>query len=192
MPSSNGFSGQPVPRAGRRAGPSLRLVIDASVISSASDREDSSDLTPIACRACLDAVRHVCHHLVITPDLQREWKRHRSRFANTWRTSMYARKKVFALGERPKDEALAEVIMATAESDSEKRELEKDLVLVEAALATDSVVISRDREARRLLARAAAVVPQLRSLVWIDPVHDQNGIPGLEGRIDLRAALSLV
>jgi hypothetical protein len=71
------------------------LVIDASVAHAAgwSDHPDSS-----AGRHFLRAVLDVCHQMVLTPEVAEEWRRHQSKYTRTWRTEMYARKKVRSLG----------------------------------------------------------------------------------------------
>lgn len=94
---------------------------------------------------------------------------------------MYAKKKVTALASQPADERLARDVLGTAETDVERDALEKDLPLVEAALETDSIVISRDERARKLFQRAAMRVPKLRPLVWVNPVTDEDLLSWLAG-----------
>ena len=94
---------------------------------------------------------------------------------------MYARRKVSALSSFPKDQQLARDVLGTAETELERDALEKDLPLVEAALETDSIVVSRDETVRKLFQRAALIVPSLRPLVWVNPVTDEHLLGWLAG-----------
>lgn len=154
---------------------SWRLVIDTSVVAAASERR-SLDSTPRKCREVLDEVLKICHRVVSTPRIRREWHdhRHRSAYAMTWLQSMYARKKVIHLDEDPEARGLADQVLATAAGERDRRALAKDLCLVEAALAHDGIVISRDRAMFELLAAAVEAVSRLREIRWADPVLDEG------------------
>src|SRR5437660_6190664 len=73
---------------------SRRLVVDASVARAAGGEGATHPLSR-QCRDCLLAMLHICHRIVMTAEIGAEWKRHRSRFAMTWLTSMEARRKVW-------------------------------------------------------------------------------------------------
>ena len=68
-----------------------RLVIDADVARSAGETEYA---VSSACRQFLDAVTEYRHRVVITPELQNEWREHASRYPNRWLRRMYARRLV--------------------------------------------------------------------------------------------------
>jgi hypothetical protein len=165
----------------RRKGPSRRLVLDASVTSSASDRPGLPDPTPRRCRELLDAVLTICHRVVFCPKLREEWRAHRSAYANTWLTSMYARRKVVVLSKPRQSGKLRTAVLSTAEDEVEREALDKDLPLIEAALATDSIILSRDGKARGLFRQAARKVGKLRQVLWIDPVEDDGWMTWLAG-----------
>lgn len=58
----------------------------------------------------------------------------------------------------------------------------KDMHLIEAALSTDLVVISKDDEARALFRRISNEVGQLKPVVWVNPVREEErAIEWLEG-----------
>ena len=170
--------------------PSWRIVIDASVASSASLREDLPDPTPRRCRELLEAVLRICHRLVLSPKLLEEWKAHRSRYSSTWLTRMYARRKVERPEAHPEDRDLALAVSQCAQTDHEAAVLAKDLLLVESALAADAIVVSRDDEARECFRRAAAAIGRLRTVVWVNPVTDDL-LPWLEGRSKPTPAMTL-
>jgi hypothetical protein len=70
--------------------PSRRLVIDASIAARAGDRKK---LHPAgqACRDFLEAVLTICHRMVLTSAIGKEWSDHQRSFATKWRVRMYAR-----------------------------------------------------------------------------------------------------
>jgi hypothetical protein len=79
---------------------SRRLVIDASVARSATL---SDNPTSTACREFLQAILAVCHRIVLSAEISREWERHalqtqavaelrRTRFLANWMVAMSRRK----------------------------------------------------------------------------------------------------
>jgi len=152
--------------------PRKRLVIDASVARS-SGGPGSIHPTARNCRDFLLGVLEICHRLVLTPAIGCEWKKHCSRFARTWRVSMEARKKV----ERPpvpSDENLMARIREAASSQKAWEIMSKDTYLLEAALATDSIVVSGDDEAREEFAKAATLVKDIQQIVWVNPSEESD------------------
>ena len=109
--------------------------------------------------------------MVLSPPLHEEWRRHRSQFSASWLTSMFARKQVEILKPHPENEPLSRRILATAPSRPKQLALEKDLLLVEAAFATDRIIVSRDEKIFALLCQACREVPELSKLFWGHPVH---------------------
>ena len=146
-----------------------RLVIDADVVRSAGESEK-----PIssACRTFLEAVLNVGHHVVMTQAIREEWHRHMSNYSRKWQTRMWVRQRVASIeGER--DEQLHARIDGVVTQD-QKAAVAKDIHLIEAAIATDQLVTSRDKRARRAFGDAAAVVHELRQVVWVDPTRDDE------------------
>jgi hypothetical protein len=137
---------------------SRRLVIDASVVSAAglTMKPDSR-----RCREFLQAVLRICHRLAMTPVLRAEWNSHQSLFAARWLADMRSRGKVEDFAEVMNEQLRAEA-PATVSA-------QKDLHLVEAALATDMIVISLD-----VRARAELSVPSAADVMWVHPV-DEGG-----------------
>jgi hypothetical protein len=161
-------------RAGARL--SRRIVIDADVLSAAS-QATAGPPPGAACRQILQTVLEVCHRAVISPALQREYLRHRSRFGSRWLSAMYARKKAVKTQARDRPELSAWLHGPKAGlTDRQKNQVEKDAHLVAAALETDGLVVSRDTEVRSLLARCTA----LADLVWA-PAASERVVAWLEG-----------
>ncbi|BAY92851.1 MULTISPECIES: hypothetical protein [unclassified Tolypothrix] len=147
---------------------SKRLVIDASVARS-SGGEEATYPTSVHCRDFLKAVLDICHQVVMTPDIREEWDKHQSNFARKWRIQMVARKK-FKFVNIKLNSDLWKRIESIASNDKECWEMTKDLRLIEAALATDRIVISLDdKTARTLFSSASKKVEELQDIVWVNP-----------------------
>jgi hypothetical protein len=136
---------------------SRRLVIDASVASAAGF---TMKPTSRRCREFLQAVLRISHRVAMTPLLRAEWNSHQSLFAARWLAEMTSKAKVVAIADVLNQELRAEAPAASAQ---------KDLHLIEAALATDKIVISLDDRARTELSVLAAA-----EVMWVHPV-DEGG-----------------
>ena len=86
---------------------------------------------------------------------------------------MFARRKVHYV-EIIEDNALRERVLRTANNADERQELLDDLLLVEAALATDRTVASLDERVRALFRRATGRVGELRAIVWVNPEQEEE------------------
>ena len=157
---------------------SKRLVIDAS-IARAAGRTDH----PIskACRVLLESVLKVCHHTVLTNSITEEWNNHQSRFTLSWRSSMFARKKVARPDVAPND-ALRNGIQNSGLTEKECAAALNDAHLIEAALMSDLRVFSLDETVRAIFRKAAPRVAPLRPVHWANPAkEDEHVIEWLEG-----------
>ncbi|MBW2145874.1 MAG: hypothetical protein JRI22_02515 [Deltaproteobacteria bacterium] len=162
---------------------SKRFVIDASVARAVGETEH-----PISksCRDFLSEVLRVCHHLVITKDISQEWKNHQSRFASKWRSSMTARRKIKYLDQDQLNNiVLRSEIFKTTANEKVHNALLKDLHLIEAAMATDCVIISLDEQARKLYHRISRKISALKNVVWVNPTK-KDAIEYLRSRASLK------
>ena len=149
-----------------------RLVIDADVLRASGGR-DAVPPSAKRCREFLEAVLSICHYVVLTPDIGKQWKQHMSRFARTWRCSMEARKKVFR--EHPDaDESLRQCIEQHGTSQKQRTAMLKDVLLIEAATATDSLIASNDEAARKAYSQMASQTRKLRRIVWVNPSLEED------------------
>lgn len=172
-----------------------RLVIDTSIFQAASERPAPDPMGKI-CADLLEKIRSICHQAVFSPESSSEWKGHRSRFALTWRRTMTARKKLHLVDESCRNDELREALEKLWEVErgapDSWEEVEKDLHLVEAALVTDKIVLSRDRRIRECLKwackrRGARI---LREVHWIDPVKNPRRLTRLlKGELPRRSRL---
>jgi hypothetical protein len=134
---------------------SRRLVIDASVA-----RASGQTVHPASrrCREFLSAVLKICHRAAITRELAAEWDKHQSQFARIWRAEMRSRGKIVDLPDVTDEEFRGQV-------DLDSPGVRKDLHLIEAALATDKLIVSLDERARiRFTIEATA------DIVWVNAV----------------------
>jgi hypothetical protein len=154
-------------------GNSRRLVIDASVARSSGD-ENATYPTSKRCRDFLLATRETGHQAVMTPGIRDEWNKHQSGFARRWRVSMLARKKLCIANVARNDE-LREKIERTAAKEKHRKAMLKDMHLIEAAMATDRVIISLDETVRALFSEAARGVSELRIVLWANPDKTEEG-----------------
>ncbi len=150
-----------------RATKTKRLVIDADV-ARASGGEEATNLRAIDCRDFLEGVRKHNHKMVTTRKISDEWKRHQSRFALAWRTSMEARRRVVRINP-PEYNELQDKVTNTTDNENDIDTMQKDMLLLEAALETDKTVISLDETVRRLFARASQQVGEIRDIIWVNP-----------------------
>jgi hypothetical protein len=145
---------------------SRRIVVDTDVASSAST---TSFPRSVACRAVLETILTVCHRVVLTPQQHEEWKKHRSRFTQSWLRSMAARGKYCVLPQEP-NTGLADRIDALRDDGTNDRvEMLKDVHLLEAALETDWLVVSMDDKMYNRLNQHAPVIGLTQELAWMNP-----------------------
>lgn len=161
---------------------SRRIVVDTS-IARAAGPEDATHTTSINCRDFLKAMQEHRHQMVMTPALVEEWREHSSKFAVSWRASMYARKLV-CFQKVDIDTDLSSKI-ATCSLDAGVREaVIKDYLLIEASLCTDKRISSLDDVVRGHFAAICQTVKEIGDILWINPDTDieatdwlKNGAP---------------
>lgn len=128
---------------------SCRLVVDASIAQAAGGEDASAEVSK-SCRDALQAILDVCHRLVFTEEMRREWNEHQSKFALSWRKAMVARKKMdLVLVAGSFDDAWQQIEeLSGREKDTDI--MKKDFHLIEAALASDHRLLSLDEEVKAL------------------------------------------
>lgn len=153
-----------------------RIVVDASIAHSCGSGEAPVRQGAI-CRQAIDAILKVCHRVVFSRALREEWRRHESSYARSWLVQMSVRRKVIDLSHAEIASRLVELQRRIHElglAPEVVRILEKDLHLVAAALATDAIVLSKDRKAQYHFREAAHRVDELASLVWGTLLEDEE------------------
>jgi hypothetical protein len=148
------------------------IVVDASIARAAGEESATFPDSKNA-RDCLKCILANKHSLVSSPELWAEWRKHQSRFASLWLTRMHARRLVRRI-QSPFDQNLRGRIEAATVSRKEWIQLEKDCILVEAALVTDKIILSLDDAARNLFRQSSAKVGELRSIHWANPCRAEE------------------
>ena len=164
---------------------SRRLVIDADVVHSAGETEH-----PIssACRRFLETVLDVGHHVVMTDAILAEWHDHMSRYSRRWRRQMYGRRRVYRIEkDEERDNDLRSRIDQAVHRD-QRTIVAKDVHLIEAAIATDRLVTSRDESSRGVFKDASDQVSDLKQIVWVNPTcNNETPIEWLENGVRAEA-----
>lgn len=143
-----------------------RLVIDADVARSAGTSEH-----PVASssRAFLDTALECGYDVVMTEAIRDEWRCHQSTYSRKWLTRMYGRRQVHHASV--KDDRDLRARLANVTPDAQRSIAERDVHLIEAAMATDRAVSSGDERARSVFRAASKHLPELNSIVWVNPAR---------------------
>ena len=149
------------------SGSSKRLVIDVSVAIAAGGKY-ASHPTSKNCRDFLSFVLSICHHAVMTPEIKQEWEKGISRFTRKWLGWMRRRDKILTVKKSGNVEIRKQLKNSQAPT-NDKKKMEKDVRLIEAALKTDRIIISLDDEARSLFKKFAESSQSLEKIVWVNP-----------------------
>lgn len=140
------------------------LVIDACVARSAGETQHP---VSSACRVFLEYVREFCHNAVASEELMTEWKRHQSRFTRKWLHSMAARRKALRKIEtRPMSVDFSSL---TAKG---QKAVEKDLFLLETAMAADKIIVTLDEALYKALGTTSQGKRLRAQLKWHDPLSN--------------------
>lgn len=153
------------------AGAARALVVDTDVASCCG----GPDATYPKSKRCRDFLltylTKTGHAVVVTPEIEAEWKLHQSRFFRQWRVAMYARRRVRRAPECHNVNLRRRV--GTLEiSEKRKGEILKDLHLIEAAAATDRAVCSTDETVHGYLTEHCNVLSECREIEWVNPDLD--------------------
>jgi hypothetical protein len=158
----------------RRKVTSKRLVIDASIAKAAGTTEaPTSQLS----RDFLCAVLGICHKVVMTPDISKEWQKHQTKFAKIWLRQMIAKKKLshVTIADSTSSQLRA-AIQESGQTPSQVKAMLKDVHLLEAALATDKMVASADETVRKLFSHLAGQVASVKQIMWVNPSHSEEAV----------------
>ena len=82
---------------------------------------------------------------------------------------MVAKRKVEYRSEVNCNQTLRDKIDKVAESDKPREAMWKDCHLLEAAIATDNIIISLDEKARNPFDKAAKSIKELQEIMWVNP-----------------------
>jgi hypothetical protein len=145
---------------------SRRLVVDASIARSAGE---SSDREAKACRELLACVLSVSHRVVMTSGIVAEWEKHCSVYSNTWLLKMTKLRKIERL-DPGENVPLRNRMQEITSNVGILQAMLKDIHLIEAALAADRIVVSRDERVRTYFSNASLAIDELTTILWANPV----------------------
>jgi hypothetical protein len=152
------------------------IVVDASIAGSAGTSEHPTSQN---CRVFLEAIHQndQCF-CVFSPELSSEWKQHASRLSVTWRSRMYARKRVLFVSDG-EDKLLAKALSKCARQIAGPKQddleqlidsaMKKDMHLIVAAKSTGKRIASRDEVVRGYLRTCATKLASVSEIVWVNP-----------------------
>jgi hypothetical protein len=148
------------------------IVVDASVARSAGDGVHP---TSALSREFLLDMLTICHRLVTTPDVSEEWRKHASRFTIRWLAAMRSKRKVVTIVPNPAGKVREHILACSGFEPNQLAAMEKDVLLLEAAMSADRIVASGDRRVRSLFAAASVQVSEIASVIWVNPADEQDG-----------------
>ena len=149
--------------------PSNRYVIDANVAKGAG-----KPTTPCAlnCLRLLTRVVDGAHFCVFNEALLLEWRNHASVFARGWLRQMHARKR-YQLIEVKKHAALRKALVSAEISEAERSGVEKDLHLLELALAHDKCIVTLEVRLPNYLKADKGLAKFHSQITWIADEPDK-------------------
>lgn len=150
-------------------------MVDAAIAKSAGSSDAPKPL-PGQCRAVLNVMERVGHCVVFSPAISAEWRKHERAFARGWRIRMIASRQVEFIQET-RDDGFRDKLAAAALSAPARRAIAKDSHLIEAACATDRIVVSLDEEVRGHLCDVCPQVSEVREILWANPAREEEGVP---------------
>lgn len=164
------------------------MIVDADISKACSERNDSGERY----RQFLTAMLRICHRVALTDTVTEEWARHQSGWFRKWFKSMCARKKQVRISSVVSTAELRGQVRRLNRPDSARNAMLKDCHLIETALASDLIIVSRDNNAHREFAAAAADIRELGPIVWVNPDRtDVDLIEWLERGASPNAKLQL-
>lgn len=149
------------------------VVIDADIARSSGLSEHPVSSSS---RELLQAILKSNINVVFCPILATEWKKHQSKFATMWFSSMVARKRVLRI--KPNTVTVIE-IQNSSISESQRQIAEKDAHIVDLALATNKFIASNDGRARQVFCLIAGQSTSLNGLFWVIPTESHDSLVGL-------------
>lgn len=158
----------------------MDLVIDACVLRAAglSDKP-----LPKSCRTVLDAVRGSGVRVVVCNALLEEWREHKSRYAQQWISSMFARRLVSRVNSFSGRSAVIDAVIGQL-PEPQRSCAEKDGHLIKVAVDHGRVVVSQEIQSRRAFACAAATCREIAEVVWANPESGEVVIKFISGASD--------
>lgn len=113
------------------------------------------------------------HRVVLSATQYWEWQKHQSGFAKNWLARMMGKKLYVVLNPEP-NSGLTDRIHALECTEKARREMLKDVHLLENALATDHAVLSQETNVLLLFATHTQPLSIPRPVACMNPTEDVN------------------
>lgn len=145
------------------------LIIDASV-ARACGNGTTTHPAAIQCRDFLLTLKKSQYGVVMTEDIRAAWHEEPSRFAEEWLCDMTKQSRLKVIQIPKVDVEIRNSIEPMAKTDQERSAMNKDILLLEAALATDRRIVSLDENAtyKYYIANKDKIV-KFQQLIWVNP-----------------------
>jgi hypothetical protein len=146
------------------------FVVDASIARACS----SNAVTyPIAmqCRDFLLKLQKSPYGVVMTEDIQAEWQEYQSDFTEKWLCEMTQKRRFKVISSPGSDLEIRNLIELMAKTDQERSSMNKDILLLETALANDKRIVSLDENTtyKYYMANKDKIV-KFQQLIWVNPM----------------------
>lgn len=148
------------------------LIIDASVARAAGGI-DAVNPASMRCSEFLTAVYDICHTFGMTHGIKQEWDKHASSFTSTWLKNMVSKGKLKPISSI-KNSSLRGKIAADISAPKTRKAMEKDAILIEAAMGAHGVVVSLDETARELFQDFSLRADELNGICWVNPTTESE------------------
>ena len=132
----------------------------------------ATDGTATLCRELLQLIYGTSHRCAVNNMLLQEWRTHSSAFARLWMQQMQSRRKLVRVDSGSQLTERVRSALSPHYPPDAWANIEKDLHLVHAALATGGIIISADARARLAFTTACGQIRELGRICWIKPEAD--------------------
>lgn len=163
-----------------------RLVIDTCVCRSAGGKS-SKDMLSKKCFEILDCVYEMDYYFVCTPEIKKEinkdvlneepdkkGRKPISYTATMWFSRMVSSRRIYTPEESKLDKSMRREIEKIDIKKSTKKDILKDMHLVEAAIAADYRIISKDTNAYSNLRIVVNKFDKMKVVIWMDVNDPEN------------------
>jgi hypothetical protein len=153
------------------------IVVDTCVARAAGQ---AGDAVALRCARVFDAIHDHGHQLAMSKPLHDEWLKPRtgygkvyvqyaSTYALRWLVMMTTARRVIWVSLAETLDLGQAILQGLGGNDSEAAS--KDIHLVKTALASDRRIVSLDSRSRRRFGSIGLKVPELCSILWLDPAR---------------------
>ena len=160
-------------RADRKKGAKYGLVIDADIARAAGEATDPASESCL-CRMMLDVVRGSQLRLVMSEDTTQQWDYHRSGYARKWLSAMVRLERVEAVPVEHDSRLRRYLLLRAGNAEDRRLAARNDVHLLEAALATDNRILSKERIAREFFSTCSEGMRKLGPILWANPCRPED------------------